>query len=308
MASRKRPRHNYSEDTKKLCLAQTEPTPYAFCKNADTPDASTVYRWKRQEAAPPRDPAVHSPHGRPPKLSRQKQLVVGGWVLFYVKAHKQTSINAIQKFITASFQEDVSIAWVSIHMKALHRSSHQAANKPSKYARPQLLQELYQFLKVAVDTVRFTHPEYILRTYASQGSGQPSLWENRFDYKTILYKGLIMSREVLPPVIFTNCPTMPMDVDIGEDGKVVYIPGLSAPSADLILWWLDLVGDYLNDNPLVVHDHGPEYTAHLVQDFFIEMGASTCSFPATGGAFVNPCDNPFNSQLKKLYFQEHHDS
>ncbi|KAL6051449.1 hypothetical protein QOT17_014442 [Balamuthia mandrillaris] len=120
--------------------------------------------------------------------------------------------------------------------------------------------------------------------------------------------GLVMSGEVLPPVIFTNCPTVPKDVDVGGDGKVVYIPGLSAPSADLTLWWLDLVGDYLNDNPLVVHDCGPEYTAHLVQDFFMEMGASTCSFPATGGAFVNLCDNPFNSQLKKLYFQEHHDS
>ncbi|KAL6073185.1 hypothetical protein QOT17_005152 [Balamuthia mandrillaris] len=142
MASRKRPRHNYSEDTKKLCLAQTEvrkkrkqkkkPTPYAFCKNADTPDASTVYRRKRQEAAPPWDPAVLPPRGRPPKLSRQEQLVVGGWVLSCVKAHKQTSIKAIQKFIAASFQEDVSIGWVSTHMKALHLSSHQAANKPSK--------------------------------------------------------------------------------------------------------------------------------------------------------------------------------
>ncbi|KAL6064515.1 hypothetical protein QOT17_010913 [Balamuthia mandrillaris] len=106
MASRKRPRHNYSEDTKKLCLAQTEPTPYPFLKNADTPDASTVNRWKRQEAAPPRDPAVLSPRGRPPKLSRQEQLVVGGWVLSHAKAHKQTSINAIQKLVATSFQED----------------------------------------------------------------------------------------------------------------------------------------------------------------------------------------------------------
>lgn len=139
-------------------------------------------------------------------------------------------------------------------------------------------------------------------------SGQPSLWENRWDYKTILYEGLVMSGEVLPPIIFTNCPTVPEDIDVEGDGKVVYIPGLSAPSADLTLRWLDLVGDYLNDNPLLVHDRGPEYTAHSVQNFFMEMSASTSFIPSTGGAFVNPCDNPFNSQLKQLFFQEHHDT
>ncbi|KAL6064514.1 hypothetical protein QOT17_010912 [Balamuthia mandrillaris] len=189
-------------------------------------------------------------------------------------------------------------------MKALHLSSHQAANRPSKYARLQLPQELHRFWEgarheigelgdptrvVAVDTVRFTHPEYILRTYAPQG---------RIGHE----RGGASSCHI------HHCPTVPKDVDVGGDGKVVYIPGLSAPSADLTLRWLDLVGDYLNDNPLVVHDRGPEYTAHSVQDLFMEMGASTCSFPATGGAFVNPCDNPFNSQLKKLYFQERHDS
>ncbi|KAL6055243.1 hypothetical protein QOT17_016892 [Balamuthia mandrillaris] len=47
-----------------------------------------------------------------------------------------------------------------------------------------------------------------------------------------------MSGEVLPPVIFTNCPTVPKDVDVGGDGKVVYIPGLSVPSADLTLRWM----------------------------------------------------------------------
>lgn len=203
MANRKKPRHNYSEDTKKLCLAQTElrkkrkqkqkPTPYTYCKNEETPDASTVYRWKREEAAPSRDPASLPPRGRPPKLSRMEQLVVGGWVLHRVKAHKQTSINAIQKFIATNFNEDVSIGWVSTHMQALHLSSHQAANRPSKYKRPQLPQELYRFLKalrskidelgdpsrvVAVDTVRFTHPEYVLRTYAPEGGYVVPVLEN----------------------------------------------------------------------------------------------------------------------------------
>ncbi|KAL6050316.1 hypothetical protein QOT17_019879 [Balamuthia mandrillaris] len=138
----------------------------------------------------------------------------------------------------------------SFHPVAVLQNSHVKSSRWSEVgpnARPQLPQELYRFLKglqnqidelgnptrtVAVDTVQFTHPEYILRTYAPQGSGQPSLWENRFDYKTILFEGLVMSGEVLPPVIFTNCPTVPKEVDVGGDGKVVYIPGLSAPSAD----------------------------------------------------------------------------
>lgn len=27
------------------------------------------------------------------------------------------------------------------------------------------------------------------------------------------------------------------------------------------------------------------------------------ALPAAGGAFINPCDNPFHSQLKRAYFQ-----
>ena len=113
-----------------------------------------------------------------------------------------------------------------------------------------------------------------------------------------------MNGTVLPPIIFTNCETVREDIEGDREGKVIYIPNLTQPSADLTSRWLDEVGDYLEDSPLVVHDSGPEYTAKAVQADFAGRDISTMRIPSAGGAFINPCDNPFNSQLKQSYFQQ----
>lgn len=70
---------------------------------------------------------------------------------------------------------------------------------------------------------------------------------------------------VLPAIIFTNCPTVPADIDQGWEGKVIYLPDMTAPSADMTLSWLEEVGDCLMDSPLLVHDRGNEFTARDVQ-------------------------------------------
>ena len=113
-----------------------------------------------------------------------------------------------------------------------------------------------------------------------------------------------MDGTVLPPIVFTNCETVQEDIEGGREGKVIYIPDLTQPSADLTSRWLNEVADYLMDGSLVVHDSGPEFTAKAAQDDFAGRDISTMRIPSAGGAFINPCDNPFNSQLKRIYFQQ----
>ena len=73
-----------------------------------------------------------------------------------------------------------------------------------------------------------------------------------------------MDGTVLPPIVFTNCETVQEDIKGGREGKVIYIPDLTQPFADLTSRWLDEVADYLMDGLLVVHDSGPEFTAKVV--------------------------------------------
>jgi hypothetical protein len=143
----------------------------------------------------------------------------------------------------------------------------------------------------------------LLLFYFCMYSGQPGLWEHEFNNKTILYVGLVMNGTVIPPIIFTNCSTVPEDIDSGSDGKVIYVPDLNQPTAELTIRWLTTVQEYIGKKDLLVHDRGGEYKAQSVQDWCSVKKIETCMMPAAGGAFVNPCDNPYNAQLKKAYFK-----
>jgi hypothetical protein len=113
-----------------------------------------------------------------------------------------------------------------------------------------------------------------------------------------------MDETVLPAVIFTDCPSVPEGIEEEYGGEVIYLPQVKAPSADMTLRWLDAVQEYLRDSPLVVMDRGPEFTARRVMEEMEGNGIEVLQIPAAGGAFVNPCDNPFNSQLRQAYFHE----
>lgn len=291
----------------------------------------------------------------PGKLRPIEKLVVGGWVLERDEHHEPAGAEPIATFIAENFRESVSPAWVTCTMKALHLTSHRDASKPLKYRRADLAKNCHRFVSrlrdtiddgyrpsqvVAIDNVRFTHPQVILRSYMllKEGNkpplssflphffpllfasipsqpalfklthhpyrGQPSLWEHEWRYHTVLYEGLCMDGTVLPPIIFTNCPNVPKGVEQGFDGKVIYLPNLSQPSGDMTLRWLDEVAEHLEDNPIVVHDSGPEYIAREVQEDFEQRGIHAMRIPAAGGTFINPCDNPFNSGLKTAYYKE----
>lgn len=131
--------------------------------------------------------------------------------------------------------------------------------------------------------------------------GAPKLWNHDWKYTTLLYEGLCGDGKVLPAVIFTSCPKVPTTATDGFDAKVFYIPGLKAPSAELTLRWLDAVSDYLEDDPVILHDHGPEYKNELMKQEWKDRNIGAFMFPATAGALVNPCDNAFNAQLRAIF-------
>ena len=127
-----------------------------------------------------------------------------------------------------------------------------------------------------------------------------------FKWTTILYEGLVATGEVLLPIIFTNCPEIPADFDKDLEAKVFFIPGLKAPSGDLTLHWLEAVDFSLEEGSVIGHDRGPEYTAEVVQKELETRGYRPEKMPSSGGAFVNPCDNSFNSVLSRAYWSSDH--
>ena len=48
------------------------------------------------------------------------------------------------------------------------------------------------------------------------------MYEHEWKYHTILYEGLVMNGEMLPPVIFTDCDHVPQDIEKDFEAKVVY--------------------------------------------------------------------------------------
>ena len=123
-------------------------------------------------------------------------------------------------------------------------------------------------------------------------------------YHIILYEGLVATGELLHPVIFTDCPSIPMDLDKDIPAKVLFIPNVTSPSATLTLHWLGEVDKYLEEGSLIVHDRGGEYTAKKVREELKEKGYGLWVLPSAGGAYGNPCDNSFNATLKWEYWRD----
>jgi len=137
------------------------------------------------------------------------------------------------------------------------------------------------------------------------GGGQPAMVQPTFDYKDFMYTGLVADGSQLPPVVFTSDPHVPEGTEGRHDAKIIYLPTLSSnPSADTTLRWFDIVKNYLEDNPHVIHDSGGEFTAMGVQSELVEHDVTTHKIPGAGGAFLNPCDNNFHHDMKHHYYRK----
>jgi hypothetical protein len=142
MEKRKYPTHPYNKQVKRVCLSRVgkrksgKKSVDALVKKGAGPSRSTIYRWLDE------------------KNERRGQTF--------------------------------SHSWVTKTCKRLHLGAHRPKVRKRRFVNTNLSMPLYQFLKdlretieekglnptrvVAIDTVRFTKPDYPLSTYSIQGA------------------------------------------------------------------------------------------------------------------------------------------
>jgi len=129
------PRHNYSDDAKRICLALLEGkaqigfTPKQLAKVPGLPDAATIHRWREAASNPPAEVKLTATIGRPPLLTDEELMIVGGFVLFCAERHQTCGGGKeIIDFIQHAFGITVLKSWVSEKMEEIGISSHRPAS------------------------------------------------------------------------------------------------------------------------------------------------------------------------------------
>lgn len=124
-----------------------------------------------------------------------------------------------------------------------------------------------------------------------------------YNHIDFMYTALVADGSQIPAVIFTSDPNVPEGIEGDVPGFIVHIPNLSStPSGDITERWLDVVGDYLDDEPHLIHDAGGEFSSKKITEKFQEKGIIDHKIPGAGGAFLNPCDNNFHHDMKHHFY------
>lgn len=76
---------------------------------------------------------------------------------------------------------------------------------------------------------------------------------------------------------------------------------MKKPSARTTLIYFDKVRDYFNKGDHIVWDRGTEFQNAKVKEHLDLMGVTVHILPTGGGAFCNPNDNSFFSQVEGVY-------
>jgi hypothetical protein len=109
--------------------------------------------------------------------------------------------------------------------------------------------------------------------------------------------------KLLPPVIFTNSRKVVIDPDDERRLHIVYMPKLNKPNTQTTLKYLDLMDELLHDSHVIV-DPGNEFVNSEVKTWFANHNSSLHILAASGGAYINPCDNGFNATLIREYYKQ----
>jgi hypothetical protein len=83
--------------------------------------------------------------------------------------------------------------------------------------------------------------------------------------------------------------------------KVIVLPNVSKPSSDTTLAWWDVSKDYFGDDEHLVVDRGTEFQNAKMKEEWNEAGVHLHILPTGAGAFFNPNDNSFFSQVEGAY-------
>jgi hypothetical protein len=122
-----------------------------------------------------------------------------------------------------------------------------------------------------------------------------------YNYADLLYSTLVADGTILPPVVITTDPHVPEQIEGGSDAIVLYMPGISKPSADTTLAYFDAVRDYYQEFDHLIWDRGSEFQNKRVADEIEEIGLVCHKLPTAGGAFADPNDNAYFAQVEGFY-------
>lgn len=125
--------------------------------------------------------------------------------------------------------------------------------------------------------------------------------KREWNHTDLLYSGICADGSCIPPVIITSDRSVPEGVEDELDAFVVYCPGIKKPSAKTTLIYFDKVREYFNRGDHIIWDRGTEFQNKKVREHVALMGVYEHTLPTGGGAFCNPNDNSFFSQVEGAY-------
>ena len=136
--------------------------------------------------------------------------------------------------------------------------------------------------------------------------------------KDILFTASICDGQVFPPVIFT--PTEPPPPDVGgtwhSDGDrehvayVVHMPGISSPTSECMIRWMDLLQrrewNFFADDTELILDRAPWHMTKSVGDRVEEAGITPHFLPSGAGAYLNSMDQSFHREFRRSFVKLQH--
>lgn len=132
-------------------------------------------------------------------------------------------------------------------------------------------------------------------------SSVPWQFERKWRFTDILYSALVADGSTLPLILFTTDPEVPVDVEGDTDSIVIYMPDMKGPCAETTLAALDNWTGYLVPGDHLLMDKGSEFKNKKVAEELQLRRVSSSFYPTGGGAFANPNDNSFFSQVEGYY-------
>lgn len=187
-------RHVYSVDAKRICVALLEHegtiklTPDVLANVAGFPAAATLREWREAARNPPADLHLTATPGRPPLLSDEQLMIVGGFVLFCAERHQTCGGKEIIAFIGHAFEVTVDKSWVAKNMEHIGISSHRPASLKFTFGGSQCITSAVKYLGenqsvlrkivprsrvVAIDQISFWDCGVSESTYSAIGACGP---------------------------------------------------------------------------------------------------------------------------------------
>ena len=177
---RKRPKHNYTEEEKKIWIGlmvgdeNHDPIPVMqLIGRCGAPSQAELFRWKHEYYNPQPISNIPTSMDFRSLLSVEQCNILGGYCLDRLSQHLGVNLDEVILFVKEAFGVTVSPQWASEHLHQLHFSSHRTRPLLTKYKKIDVYHHAITFLKKLQPQLQMVKP--ISRIVAMD---QISFWNN----------------------------------------------------------------------------------------------------------------------------------